>query len=1110
MVSVLFVDLVGYTTLSESRDAEDVRELLGRYFDTARTIVERYGGSIEKFIGDAVMAVWGAPTAREDDAERAVRAALEMVAAVATFGEEVGAPSLRARAGVVTGQVASGASPGEALVVGDRVNTASRVQSSAEPGTVYVDEITRQVTSAAIAYEDAGEHAVKGKAEPLHLWRAARVVAGLGGDQRQEGLEAPFIGRDSDLRLVKELFHAGVERRAARLVGVSGPAGVGKSRLRWEFENYLDGVATSVLFHSGRCVSYGDGVAYWALAEMVRQRLGIAEDASAEDVAAKLDSGLERWVVDASEREFVAPRVGALLGVAEPGLGREELFAGWRLFFERLADHDPVVMVFEDMQWADEGLLDFVEHLLEWSAQHPIFMLSFARPELSERREGWPAGRRGATLLYLEPLEESAMGELLDALVDGLPAEARQRVVAQAEGIPLYALETVRALADRGVLELHDGRLALAGELDTLDVPASLSSLLAARLDALDQEERAVVKAMAVFGGSFARSAAAALSAVPDERLDAVLASLVRKQVLAVRADRLSPDRGQYAFAQTLLRTVAYEMLARRERKPLHIAAAEHLREAFSDDGDDVAEVIAAHYLDAYQAGVDDPDAADLRDAALSALRRAAQRASTVGAPEAAERAYRTAIELAQDEAQRIELMEAAGDMAGLAGNPAAAVELFEAATAAHAAAGRQRESARLAHQIGRELGNMGRRAEAIERIEAALDVLGRDSRDADVAALSIELGTAMVFTGQHEDAEGPLDRGLRLAQALELADVLCNGLGVKAVLCSVSGRVEEARILYAGAIELAESHGLGRYLLRAQLNSGDLLLRFDLPGAGERCREALASTRRFGDRVRESVAASNLMALDRLEGRWGEVDRIGAEVLEGTDAQRRHAEAVRLELGLLCALRGDVEAAREHLASMSAWEQNEDAEIRGAYAGLSGAVALLEGDTAGALAVLGDLMREMMAAGWYSGDSVRQAWPDAIDAAVELRRFDTLAELVALLADEPPGYVAPYMRAHLARAQALLAAGTGQDATVEAQFTAVLERFQALRYPYWLARVQTDLAAWLLRQERVDEAVALLGEASATFEGLGAAPALARVRELRLSVPAPAVSPLV
>src|SRR6185437_9751414 len=351
------VDLVGYTSLSESRDAEDVRELLSRYFDTARTIIGRYGGTVEKFIGDAVMAVWGAPLAQEDDAERAVRAGLELVSAVAAFGEDVGAAELRARAGVVTGQVASVSAPGEALVVGDRVNTASRVQSVAEPGTVYVDDVTRQVTSAAIAYADMGFHTVKGKEEPLRLWRAMRVIAGVAGARGDSELEAPFVGRDSELRLIKELFHAGVERGTARLVAVTGAPGVGKSRMRREFENYVDGLVDTTLWHSGRCLSYGEGVAYFALAEMVRQRLGIPEEEAPDEAARKLQLGLERWIPDATERAFLEPRLGALIGVAQPGLDRQELFAGWRLFFERLASELPVALSFEDLHWADDGLI---------------------------------------------------------------------------------------------------------------------------------------------------------------------------------------------------------------------------------------------------------------------------------------------------------------------------------------------------------------------------------------------------------------------------------------------------------------------------------------------------------------------------------------------------------------------------------------------------------------------------------------------------------------------------------------------------------------------------------------------------------------------------------
>ena len=310
MVSVLFVDLVGYTTIAEVRDAEEARELLTRYFDTARTIVGRYGGTIEKFIGDAVMAVWGAPVAREDDAERAVRAGLEVVDAVAAFGQDVGAPDLRARAGVVTGQVAALDDPGEALVVGDRVNTAARVQGLAEPGTVLVDEITRQTTASAIAYADAGTHSLKGKEQPLQLWRATRVVAGVAGAQRSDLLEAPFVGRNSELRLVKELFHGCVDRGTVRLVLVSGAAGVGKSRLLWELEKYLDGLHDDVLWHYGHCLSYGDGVAYWALSEMVCYRLGISDDESAEETTRKLEEGLARWVSDPEERAFLTPAPG--------------------------------------------------------------------------------------------------------------------------------------------------------------------------------------------------------------------------------------------------------------------------------------------------------------------------------------------------------------------------------------------------------------------------------------------------------------------------------------------------------------------------------------------------------------------------------------------------------------------------------------------------------------------------------------------------------------------------------------------------------------------------------------------------------------------------------
>src|ERR671937_297923 len=314
LVSVLFGDLVGFTPLSQDRDPEEVRELLSRYFDAARQVIERYGGTIEKFIGDAVMAVWGTPVAREDDPERAVRAALELVEVVGALGVE----GLALRAGIVTGEAAvTVGAEGQGMVAGDLVNTASRVQAAAQPGTVLVGERTRRASEAAIAYEDAGEHELKGKSEPVPLWRAARVIAFRRGEGRATGLEAPFVGREGEMRLIKDLFHAASDERRARLVSIIGIAGIGKTRLSAEFERYIDGLVGDVYWHRGRCLAYGEGVAYWALAEMVRMRAGIAEQEAPEDATAKLRETLEQHVADPDERAWVEPRLAQLLGLGD-------------------------------------------------------------------------------------------------------------------------------------------------------------------------------------------------------------------------------------------------------------------------------------------------------------------------------------------------------------------------------------------------------------------------------------------------------------------------------------------------------------------------------------------------------------------------------------------------------------------------------------------------------------------------------------------------------------------------------------------------------------------------------------------------------------------------
>ena len=646
LVSVLFADLVGFTTFSERRDAEDVREVLTRYFDTAREIIERYGGTVEKFIGDAVMAVWGAPVAREDDAERAVRAALDLVAAVPSL-----AAGIEARAGVLTGEAAvTIGATNQGMVAGDIVNTAARLQSVAEPGTVLVGEPTMHAAQGAIAFTPLGEAALKGKSSPVPAHRAMRVVAQRGGRNRAESLEAPFVGRDEELGALKEALHATGREQRPRLVSIVGPAGIGKSRLAWEFLKYLDGLLEPIWWHSGRSPAYGEGISFWALGEMIRGRAGLAETDDEATTRARVAEMVATHVPDQGEREWIEPAMLALLGVGEVPDRPEELFAAWRTFFERMAQSGTVLLAFEDLHWADAGLLDFIDHLLEWIRDLPICIVTLARPELLEKRPNWGAGKRQFRSIFLEPLPESVMRELLVGLVPGLPAAALDAIVARADGVPLYAVETVRMLVGQGRLTEADGVYVPAGDLSALAVPDTLTALISARLDALDAPQRALVQDAAVLGQSFTPEALAAVAGGQPADLEPRLRSLVRRELLILRADPRSPDRGQYAFVQALIREVAYNTLAHRDRKARHLAAARFFE---SLETDELAAALAGHYLAAFQNAGEGPDGPALAVQARIALKAAADRASALGANDQALRFLNMALEITTDPATR-------------------------------------------------------------------------------------------------------------------------------------------------------------------------------------------------------------------------------------------------------------------------------------------------------------------------------------------------------------------------------------------------------------------------------------------------------------------------
>ncbi|HEV8099916.1 MAG TPA: AAA family ATPase, partial [Gaiellaceae bacterium] len=718
------------------------------------------GGTVEKFIGDAVMAVWGTPTATEDDAERAVRAALDLVESVPDLD-----PALQARAGVLTGEAAvTIGAEGQGMVAGDLVNTASRIQSSAEPGSVLVGETTRRTTEQTIVFEGAGTFELKGKTEPVELYKALRVVSGRAGALKSAGLEAPFVGRERELKLIKELFHGGAHDRRAYLVSVTGIAGIGKSRLAWEFYKYFDGIVDTVYWHRGRCLAYGEGVAYWALADMVRMRCLISEDEAPGPAREKLHATLVEHLLDPDERAFVEPCLALLLGLEERSADRQELFGAWRLFFEGLADVYPTVLVFEDMQWADTSLLDFVEYLLEWSRDHPLFVVTLARPELQERRSGWGAAQRNYTSLYLEPLSPQAMQALLDGLVPGLPEALRDRILARAEGVPLYAVETVRMLLDRGLLAQDGPVYRPTGEIETLEVPETLHALIAARLDGLDAEERRVLQDASVIGKTFAPQALGALSGLDGSALERLLQSLMRKEVLGVQSDPRSPEHGQYGFLQDLVRHVAYETLSKRERKSRHLAAAEYLRTVFPDE-DEVAEVLASHYLSAFETAPEADDASAVREQAREMLVRAGTRSAALAAPGEGQRYFEQAVALTEEAAAQAELIDRAGKMAWQAGKPDEARTLLERARAGY----EELENPVAAARVDALLANIdfaeGHPPRGLARLAPALATLESSGSDSDVAALAAQLGRFLIFTGDFDGAAPHLERALALAE---------------------------------------------------------------------------------------------------------------------------------------------------------------------------------------------------------------------------------------------------------------------------------------------------------------------------------------------------------
>jgi class 3 adenylate cyclase/tetratricopeptide (TPR) repeat protein len=659
VVTVLFCDLVGFTSQAESMDPEDVAVVLGRYHEHVRGELERFGGTVEKFIGDAVMALFGVPTAHEDDPERAVRAALE-IRDWAREGDD-----LQVRLGLTTGEalVRLEAQPGEAAAAGDVVNTAARLQGAAPENGILVDETTYRATAQPIEYREVDPIEAKGKAEPVPVWEAVEARARFGVDIAEE-VRTPLIGREKELDLLVDTLARVRSEREPQLLTLVGVPGIGKSRLVWELFQVVERDPDLLFWRQGRSLPYGEGVTYWALSEMAKAQAGILETDSAEVAAEKLAHTVGTVVAEPADAEWIARHLQPLVGLAgEEELAadhRSEAFAAWRRFFEALAERSPLVLVFEDLQWADDGLLDFVDHLVEWASGVPLLVVATARPELLERRPAWGGGKANAASVLLPALTEDETARLVAALLEQavLPVETQIVLLTRSGGNPLYAQEFVRMLIDRGYLRREGASWKLETD-ETLPLPESVQGIIAARLDALSSEEKDLLQDASVLGKVVWTGALAAISQIPHPLAEERLHGLRRKEFL--RHERRSSVAGetQYAFLHLLMRDVAYGQIPRAERADKHRLAAEWLESLPADRAEDRAEMLAHHYLSALEfARSAGQDTSTLAERARLALREAGERAFALNAFEQAVRFYSAALELwPEDDRERPRLL---------------------------------------------------------------------------------------------------------------------------------------------------------------------------------------------------------------------------------------------------------------------------------------------------------------------------------------------------------------------------------------------------------------------------------------------------------------------
>jgi class 3 adenylate cyclase len=897
VVSVLFADLVGFTSRAEQLDPEDVRAVLAPYWARLRAELERFGGTVEKFIGDAVMALFGAPVTREDDPERAVRAAL----AIRDWAREAG--DLQVRIAVTTGEALvlldARPSEGEGMASGDVVNTAARLQAAAPVNGVLVSEATYRATRDVIDFEEREPVVAKGKTEPVRVWEAINARSRLGMDLDQRAL-MPLVGRTRELDALIGAFTRASEALEPQLVTLVGVPGIGKSRLVAELFQRIEALPEIVLWRQGRALPYGEGVSFWALSEMVKAQAGIHENDSLEEAREKLWASVEGLGGEADHMWLTRHLLPLIGGEPPEGESREESFAAWRTYFEGLAEERTLVLVFEDLHWADDGLLDFVDHVADWTSGVPLLIVGTARPELLDRRPGWGGGKLNATTLALSPLADDEAAQIIARVLEQalLSADIQQVLLERAGGNPLYAEQFARLYVERG-------------SADDLPLPETIQGIIAARLDGLSPDEKRLLQDAAVLGKVFWSGGAASLAGLDAQALAKTLHSLERKGL--VRRERRSAVSGEeeYAFRHVLVRDVGYGQIPRAERGAKHVAAAKWIEGL--GRADDHAELVAHHFA----AALGLARAAGVTDAALEgdtrvAFVRAGDRSYRLGAFPAALRFYSDALELPAGEGERVLVrfahararLHVEGDRTGLA-------EVCEAL----AAVGETDAAAEASAVAANAAWRAGRSSEAEELLQRALSRGWGGEASAGRAALLAEHSRIAAFAGRLEDADRAAEEALVVAERLGLDALRATILNTRGVIALQDGDVRRARAEIESALAVG---GSSAEQIRGYTN---LAVTWDTDGfRGEGARYGRLANemgRRMGNKLMLIWSQAGEIAEDVFsQGDWdGTLERAGAYLAETAELGGSYLDS---GLRLLCAYvhagRGDDAAAAAEL----------------------------------------------------------------------------------------------------------------------------------------------------------------------------------------------------